>query len=870
MPVRYSHPPEDGREGVYLQEHLEDVASRVRVIVPDSAETPYGESLQSVVETLAYLHDFGKATSYFQQYIGVEQGNPEFEQYRYHAPIGSFASYYALQSQGFEDETCIAGFVAVAKHHGKLPDVAEYVHDRTYRRKGVTRSKQNSAEKQQSAIVRQKNDINSHVPELAEEIFKHATAGEGSWTEFQDSFVELLSDISSTVSSSLNETVSSRENLTEACYGLVLECWGSLVLADKTSAAQGPTDDETKDSLYTPQKPPLKQLDKYIADLETKSNANAEGTRTEQLNYYRSQARATVVENAKQFAGKGGGVATLTLPTGMGKTLSGLSAALTVRDELDKSRIVYALPFTSIIDQVVDESTQIFETDVTSPLLTAHHHLSETTIEEVDAEKADLNDDVSGMLAESWRAGLTITTFVQLFESLTGPRNTQGMKLPALRDSVIILDEPQSLPLDWWALVPRVVEMLREQYNATVIAMTATQPRLFNQPTELVSDTEMYFDVAQRVEYTLDDSTEQYITTQSGPKTYKKAAAEILTTVSAQDSCLAICNTIDSAQRLSESILDKNNSMVDIGQIYAERLTEVGTVGGIKTTELASEIAERGEQSLMHLSTRHRPVDRLQLINTAKELTQAGHPIVTVSTQLVEAGVDISFDHVFRDLAPIDNIVQAAGRCNRSFERERGNVTIWWLDSPGEQNKTPAEAVYNHGPSLLPVAAQTLDDIRGNKKTIDEIDVAQEAVKEYYRRLDEEKNVGKAEYASYVDEARADELGKLSLIDQQQAVDVVICRTPEERNRIQEIKDAWDAYEFERVRTLMDSIRELSISIPVYRADSPEAEALGQLNTIHDETDLHWIDTQEFHFTEYFDESVGFVVPDSTVERRLL
>ena len=114
----YSHPPEDGYEGVYLRDHLDDVARRASEIVPDEATTPDDVSLQQVVETLAYVHDFGKATTFFQKYLrhGTE---PEHKPCRYHAPIGSFAAYYALDAQGFETETCLAGFVAVAKHHGR-------------------------------------------------------------------------------------------------------------------------------------------------------------------------------------------------------------------------------------------------------------------------------------------------------------------------------------------------------------------------------------------------------------------------------------------------------------------------------------------------------------------------------------------------------------------------------------------------------------------------------------------------------------------------------------------------------------------------------------------------------------------------------
>lgn len=878
MAVRYSHPPEDGHEGVYLRDHLDDVAQRARAIVPEEATTPVGESLQHVVATLAYVHDFGKATTFFQEYLRHDK-EPQYKPCRYHAPIGSFAAYYALDAQGFETETCLAGFVAVAKHHGRLPDVTQYIHDRAYNSENSTGEAQTNAEHQQAAIAMQLNDIEEHVPELAGELFDDAINGDGSWDGFRQSYKQLLDEIAAAVATETGATIN-RESLSASCYGLVLEIWGSLVLADKTSAASRSDGTDASDLTYAAEPPSLQVLDEYIDKLEASSSADPDGSRTERLNHYRSRARAAVVENAETFAQCGGGVATLTLPTGMGKTLSGLSAAQTIRDEFGGERVVYTLPFTSIIDQVVDEVEDIYETDTLGRLLTAHHHLSETKIvdeDDVDADEADKNDDVAGMLAESWRAGLTITTFVQLFESLAGPANKQSMKIPALRDSVIILDEPQSLPLDWWKLVPRLVAILTEQYDATVIAMTATQPQLFDEATErgdevteLVDDPDLYFEATERVQYELDASTERYIEMQEGPKSYTGAGAELLTAVDSGASTLAVCNTIDSARALFDQFTDSQCSLPSVGEIYADALDAVETTAEIDPKALATRIKKRGDQSVLHLSTRLRPVDRLKLIKTAKELTNDGHGLVTVSTQLIEAGVDISFDRVYRDLAPIDSIVQAAGRCNRSFEREQGRVTVWWLDVPDDQQKTPAEAVYNRGATLLPAAAETLDSVREEEEPLSETAVARTAVTEYYKKLHTDKNVGKQEYVEYVDDLRGDKLAQLSLIDQRNAVDIIICRTNAERTLVESVRKAWSNYEFDRVRRLMDKLKEARVSIPVYRGESDKKEKLGQLNPVHTDTDVLCLDVREHGLTQYFDQSTGFVIPDSTAERRIL
>ncbi|WP_394324683.1 CRISPR-associated helicase/endonuclease Cas3, partial [Halarchaeum acidiphilum] len=546
----------------------------------------------------------------------------------------------------------------------------------------------------------------------------------------------------------------------------------------------------------------------------------------------------------------------------------------------DGERVVYALPFTSVIDQVVDEVETIYDTDAGSRLLTAHHHLAETTLDGTGADDgatadtADLDDDVAGMLAEGWRAGLTVTTFVQLFESLAGPRNRQSMKLPALRDAVVVLDEPQSLPIDWWKLAPRLVELLTERYGATVIAMTATQPDLFAGETELVDDPGSYFEAVERVSYRLDESAARYVNDEGSgetdPKPYGAAASELSAAVDGGGSALAICNTIESARELTDRVRDELGGVTDVGAVYADLLDAVSTADDVTGDALADAVvnASGGDVALLHLSTRLRPVDRLTFIEAAKALTDRERPLLAVSTQLVEAGVDISFERVYRDLAPMDGIVQAAGRCNRSFERDRGRVTVWWLDAPGEQEKTPGEAVYNRGTSLLPVTAAALRTTRGDDGSLTETAVATDAVDEYYRRLHEDRDVGSRAYADYVDDARGDALGQLSLIDQRRSVDVLVCRTETERARADAIRDAVATHEFDALRALLTETKPLRVSVPVYRGDEAAADAIGRLTPLVADDGLYELDVRDL--PNYFDETTGFRIPESTVDHQFL
>jgi CRISPR-associated endonuclease/helicase Cas3/CRISPR-associated endonuclease Cas3-HD len=251
-----------------------------------------------------------------------------------------------------------------------------------------------------------------------------------------------------------------------------------------------------------------------------------------------------------------------------------------------------------------------------------------------------------------------------------------------------------------------------------------------------------------------------------------------------------------------------------------------------------------------------------------KRLTEREIPVLVVSTQLIEAGVDISFDRVYRDLAPIDSVVQAAGRCNRSFEREHGTVTVWWLDAPEDQRKTPAEAVYNRGTTLLPLVAETLQRVREESGELTETDVARTSVRRYFDRLRNDKDVGKQEYADFVDKAKADDLGELSLIDQRRSAEVVVARTAEERTLLKRIHEVQKEYDYGRLDDLLEETKSLQISVPYYREDSDRADAIRELPVLVEDQGIYELDVQ-MHDAK-FDATKGFVVPESSVDHQFL
>ncbi|WP_433631228.1 CRISPR-associated endonuclease Cas3'' [Halomicrococcus sp. NG-SE-24] len=851
-----SHPAEEGNTATYLSDHLDEVAERARSVVSTDATTTGGDPLDEMAAIVAQCHDFGKATTWFQEYV-IDEREPSKR--TNHSLIGAYLNYYVLDRLGYDSEDCLAGFVAIARHHGRLPNVTEYVSDVSrFENRGEANNQR------QRVVIEQVRDVDDHRREFARAFVANVTGGAGSWAEFatrtepeneNESFFDTVHEHVDTFSFG-----SDRSAPSDQFYACLLQLWSGLILADKTTAA------EVQDDHLDLSEPDACTLSEHIEGLGGDAD---DGGQADALDTLRDDARAAVLDGVERFRDADTSIATLTLPTGMGKTMTGLSAALALREE--GSRVVYALPFTSVIDQVADDLTDVFETDARDDLLTIHHHLAETVTKLGDdpIEGTDADARLAEMVAESWRSGMTLTTFVQLFESLVGPSNTQSMKLPALYDSVIVLDEPQALPMKWWKLVRRIATILTEEYDATVVAMTATQPALFDDAVELVGDVDRYFDHFERVEYAVHDSVLAFDDTDA-TLDYETANRTILDATHRSDSVLAICNTIDSAGALTDAI-EEQEAVVDVGYCLTEALdAEEIDSDMVDVDALVARIETAlgpDERALVHLSTRLRPRDRLALIKATKRLTDREVPLVAVSTQLIEAGVDISFDQVYRDIAPIDSIVQAAGRCNRSFERDRGTVTLWWLEAPEDTTKTPSQAVYDsQGVSTVSISSQTLEAVGASAGTIAEQTMTRDAVQHYYG-LVADRNPGSTEYVEWIDQAEGEQLGTLSLIGQRESVDVIVCRSAADRTLVEALETAAREFRYDEFEDRREAAKDITISLPIYSQDSTEARTVRNLEPLAD-TDLHVLRRPQS--TSYFDETRGLAVEDPSVDDRFL
>jgi CRISPR-associated endonuclease/helicase Cas3 len=338
-------------------------------------------------------------------------------------------------------------------------------------------------------------------------------------------------------------------------------------------------------------------------------------------------ARRDVLDACLNAADLAPGFFSLTVPTGGGKTYASLAFALRHAIRHGLSRVIYALPYTSIIEQNADAFRRALG-DCSRAVVEHHSNLA-----------LDGMDPAAKLAIENWDARLVVTTNVQLFESLYSNRASACRKLHNLARAVIILDEAQALPV---SLLAPCLEALREMvasYGATVVLCTATQPALERRRDfqfglqgvrEIIPDPESLAARLERVDVRL-----------IGAKTCE----ELATALKKHGRILCVVNTRRKAQELFRLIRD--------------------------------------ESGVFHLSARMCPAHRQEVIEAIrKRLGDTDAACRVVSTQLVEAGVDLDFPIVFREIAGLDSIAQAAGRCNREGGLRKGVVHIFHGEKP--------------------------------------------------------------------------------------------------------------------------------------------------------------------------------------------
>lgn len=565
------------------------------------------------------------------------------------------------------------------------------------------------------------------------------------------------------------------------------------------------------------------------------------------------------------------GVYTLTLPTGAGKTLTGTQAALKFHQvQASDGPLIHILPYTSIIEQTESVYQTLFDLDNFS--IGVDHYLADNTPDEGDSDTdADTDsDDLLETAYRSWHTDITLSTTVQLWESLYGPSKSQATKLPQFYNSTIIIDEPQTTPPTWWNRVEQLVDTLNSVFNATVILMSATHPPL-EYPTPNVGpdgEAELAPSVSlpDNVTVTLDASVA------TDTPIYPESAATHLQDeiVDGRDSILSIHNTISNARAVTESLIgklhaDSDVSFENIHTIYTDLITDGDTDGEpsfeikydretiydqLPSTEdlVDALITCDADVLLVPLTTRNRPCDRSRILDALSNLLER-YPrstatndlptIVALTTQLIEAGVDISFESLFRDIAPYDSLVQAAGRCNRNYEYGIGNgaATIWKLNARRGANtsRIPAEYVYNQsGINELHRTIQSLDSIASDDRRISQTDFLRGYT--HYRNgiipqiPDQTQQMDTVSGAAMTIESLID--------DDRPEITVYVSQSPAEDRLLEAYRRADKTNNIPEQIAIRECLRHIACDVPRNRRENPITECAYQLND-----DLYFLDS---------------------------
>ena len=353
-------------------------------------------------------------------------------------------------------------------------------------------------------------------------------------------------------------------------------------------------------------------LNQFIAQLpKTKTKVNDD----------RQSVREACLEAAERSPGR----FTLTVPTGGGKTLASLAFALKHAQKQGMKRIIYVIPFTSIIEQNADVFRKVFKILGVEGVVLEHHS-------NFDPEKETTR---TRLMTENWDAPLIVTTSVQFYESLFANKTSRCRKLHNLAHTVIILDEAQTLPVDYLKPCLSALKELSEHYHSSIVLCTATQPA-----------------VGRRDDFHIGLNIEP--------------DREI------------IPNPEQLYQRLRRVCVNDIGAQSD--EQLAERIDEHPQALCIVNTRKQAALIYKvlgAAPNHFHLSALMCPIHRSQMLGEIRNRLHTEQPCRVVSTQLIEAGVDVDFPVVFRSTSGMDSIAQAAGRCNREGRMDKGQVFVF-------------------------------------------------------------------------------------------------------------------------------------------------------------------------------------------------
>ena len=628
----WSHPHTD------LKEHLEKVGKNSRVAVSKKSlnlTLCNSEELEIISYLIGIGHDFGKATTGFQEKIQRDTDRNQIS----HAPLSSVFTYYLIYKY-ISGNSIIPeiSYLAVRYHHGNL---------------------KSPYKKLQDNVQNQWENIKTNNKDELQDIYKNllkniSFSADKVFHEFDKFCENNFDDFSRKVDKKMFKfrKKCKREKLIET-FLLTNFLFSVLVDSDKKVAAELETR-EFGEALK-----PVLDVNGYLKYCRENDPDNFSLDKS--INKNRNQFFKEVTENEK--IQEKNHLYTITAPTGIGKTLTAYGVTTQLKKVLsDSRRVIYALPFTSIIDQnfevlrdIMEWQDEFYAGD--SKYLLKHHYLSTMAGDSEEYLGNPARYLRNKMTNETWESGYIVTTFVQLFHSIIGHQNSFLKKFHNITNSIIILDEVQNIPAKYLGLVRQIFRVFAHKFDTYFILMTATQPEIFKPDESEELAPGKYFNCPDfdRVNIKKINKLE--------PMSLEKVL-NYFSDKPHSDNILFVFNTKRSA---------------------------------IKSYKYLAEKPPFHSWEKFCLTTYLTPADREKQIEKIQEFLQQDKQVLAITTQLIEAGVDVSFEEVWRDIGPFDSILQVAGRCNRNGEmNECGKVKVVSIQDKG---RGLADKIY--GPQMI-------------------------------------------------------------------------------------------------------------------------------------------------------------------------
>ncbi len=627
--------------------------------------------LPEIGKIMGLLHDLGKASKAYQDYLRTQEGkvSPDEDGYSEakrgevdHSTAGAQLAFEKFANRGQEGKI-LAQFLAlaIASHHSGLIDCL----------------KPNGFNEFQRRIGKDDKDIHltearSKLPDIEEQLDEILA---------QPIEKQFFKKITGMKDAEKDVTLSFKHGLLAR---FLLSC---LLEADRLNTAdfEHPNNETIRNyGKYVRWDMLIDRLEAKYAEYAKKTTQLKPG-RALEVNQLRAQVAQACLEAAERLRG----IYQLTVPTGGGKTEASLRFALHHARKHQMDRVFYIVPYTTIIDQNADKIRDILErADERGKVVLEHH--SNFMPEEDTRYRHNL-------LAENWDAPIVFTTQVQFLETLFGSGTRDARRMHQLANSVIIFDEVQTIPLKITHMFNAALRFLTHDCGTTVVLCTATQPPLDKLPNEyrrltiapehqIVQNSQELFEKLKRVE----------VHDERKPGGWTNAEIVDLAGRALQDkgSVLIVVNTRPSALAVYQEIKNRNLGV-----------------------------------PLFHLSTNMCAAHREDVLDKEiKPKLRANQPVICVSTQLIEAGVDIDFGAVIRALAGLDSIAQSAGRCNRHGTREDGGSV--WVVNPQEENLDRLKVIQ----SGREHAQWIFDDFRDNPEDFGGDLIGLETITHYYQR----------------------------------------------------------------------------------------------------------------------------------------